>query len=108
MDFPKEDTHVSNKHVGRYSLSLVVREMPLKTTMSCHFTTQEGHYQKDKKRPPVLASRGGGKPSCTVGRMQTGATTVEKNTGAARELRNSLQAAIPPLGVSLKEWRAGS
>ena len=46
--FSKEDTPVINKHTKKFSASLVIRKIQIKTIMRYHFTSTVMTNQKDQ------------------------------------------------------------
>ena len=67
--FSKEDIQIAHKHMKRYSPSLIIREMQIKTTMRYHPTLVRMIIIKNFQT--INAGKGVEKrePSCTVGEI---------------------------------------
>ena len=65
--FPKEDIWMANKHMKRYSTSLIIREMQIKTSMRYHYMPVR--WLLSKSLQAINAGEGVEKrePSYTVG-----------------------------------------
>ena len=92
---------MANKHMKRCSMSLIIREIQIKITMSYHLTHYKMAMIKKKKT----------ENNCTVGRNAKWYSHFEKQYGGSSKkckIELTYYLAIPLLGIYSKELKAWS
>ena len=80
---------MANKHMKGCSMSSIIREMQIKTTMRYHLIPERMAIINKSTKQQVLARMWRkGNPFTLLVEMQTGATTVESNMGIPQKIKN--------------------
>ena len=79
---------MANRHMQKCSMSLIIREMQIKTTMRYYFTPVRMSTINESKKQELTRIWRKGNPFTVLVGMQTGAATVESSMEIPQQIKN--------------------